>query len=29
LDYQNRRPDYVKALVEKLLNWRFAADNLA
>ena len=29
LDYQNRRPDYVKALVDKLLNWRFAADNLA
>jgi len=29
LDYQNRRPDYVKALVDKLFNWRFAADNLA
>ena len=28
LDYQNRRPDYVKAVVDKLLNWRFAADNL-
>jgi Fe-Mn family superoxide dismutase len=28
LDYQSRRPDYVKALVDKLLNWRFAAVNL-
>jgi Fe-Mn family superoxide dismutase len=28
LDYQNRRPDYVKAVVEKLLNWEFAATNL-
>ena len=27
LDYQNRRPDYVNALIDKLLNWRFAADN--
>jgi Fe-Mn family superoxide dismutase len=29
LDYQNRRADYVNALVDKLLNWNFAADNLA
>ena len=29
LDYQNRRPDYVEALVAKLLNWEFAAENLA
>lgn len=24
LDYQNRRPDYVKGLIENLLNWDFA-----
>ena len=29
LDYQNRRPDYVQAVIEKLLNWEFAAENLA
>jgi len=29
LDYQNRRVDYVNALIEKLLNWPFAAENLA
>jgi len=29
LDYQNRRPDYVSAVIEKLLNWDFAAENLA
>jgi Fe-Mn family superoxide dismutase len=29
LDYQNRRPDYVAAVVDKLLNWEFAAENLA
>jgi superoxide dismutase, Fe-Mn family len=29
LDYQNRRADYVKAFVEKLLNWEFAEKNLA
>ena len=29
LDYQNRRADYVNALIDKLLNWDFAADNLA
>jgi Fe-Mn family superoxide dismutase len=28
LDYQNKRADYVKALIEKLLNWEFAAKNL-
>ena len=28
LDYQNVRPDYVKAVVDKLLNWDFAAANL-
>jgi Fe-Mn family superoxide dismutase len=28
LDYQNRRADYIKALVEKLLNWDFAEENL-
>ncbi len=29
LDYQNRRPDYVQAVIDKLLNWDFAAENLA
>lgn len=29
LDYQNRRPDYVKALVNDHLDWRFAAANYA
>jgi Fe-Mn family superoxide dismutase len=28
LDYQNRRADYVKALIDKLANWQFAAENL-
>jgi Fe-Mn family superoxide dismutase len=28
LDYQNRRAEYVNAVVEKLINWGFAADNL-
>ena len=28
LDYQNRRGDYVNALLEKLVNWEFAAENL-
>jgi superoxide dismutase, Fe-Mn family len=28
LDYQNRRVDYVNSLLEKLLNWEFAAENL-
>lgn len=29
LDYQNRRPDFVKAFVENLINWDFAAANFA
>jgi len=28
LDYQNRRADYVTAVMDKLLNWEFAAANL-
>ena len=28
LDFQNRRPDYVNAVLDKLINWGFAADNL-
>jgi superoxide dismutase, Fe-Mn family len=28
LDYQNRRVDYANALIDKLANWQFAADNL-
>jgi superoxide dismutase, Fe-Mn family len=28
LDYQNRRADYIKALIDNLLNWEFAAANL-
>jgi superoxide dismutase, Fe-Mn family len=28
LDFQNRRPDYVKTFLEKLVNWDFAAANL-
>ena len=28
LDYQNRRADYVKAVLDKLINWGFAGDNL-
>jgi len=28
LDWQNRRPDHVAALIEKHLNWAFAAKNL-
>ena len=28
LDYQNRRADYANALVDKLLNWEFALQNL-
>src|SRR5262249_12874395 len=27
LDYQNERPKYVKAVIDKLLNWEFAAQN--
>ena len=29
LDYQNRRADYVNAVIDKLLNWDFAAENWA
>jgi len=29
LDYQNKRDEHVKAVVGKLLNWEFAAENLA
>jgi len=28
LDYQNRRADYVAAVLDKLINWDFAAENL-
>ena len=27
LDYQNRRKDYVAAVIDKLMNWAFAAEN--
>jgi len=29
LDYQNRRVDHVEAVIDKLLNWGFAEQNLA
>lgn len=29
VDYQNRRADYVNALIDKLINWEFAVQNLA
>ncbi len=29
LDYQNRRPDYISTFLDKLVNWDFAAKNLA
>ncbi|MDP1840883.1 MAG: superoxide dismutase [Reyranella sp.] len=29
LDYQNRRPDFVHTFLEQLVNWDFAATNLA
>lgn len=29
LDYQNRRASYVAGVVDRLLNWKFAAGNLA
>jgi Fe-Mn family superoxide dismutase len=28
LDYQNRRADHVNAIIERLLNWEFALENL-
>ena len=28
LDYQNRRADYVAAVLDKLINWEFALQNL-
>ena len=28
LDFQNRRPDYVKGVIDHLINWDFAAANL-
>ena len=28
LDYQNRRPDYVNAVIDKLINWEFALQNV-
>ena len=28
LDYQNRRADYVDAVLDELINWDFAAENL-
>ena len=29
LDHRNKRPDYLKAVLDKHLNWDFAAENLA
>jgi len=29
LDYQNRRPDYLAAVIDKLINWDFVNDGLA
>jgi Fe-Mn family superoxide dismutase len=29
LDYQNRRPDFLQAFLDHLVNWDFAAQNLA
>ena len=28
VDYENRRPEFVKAVIEKLLNWEFALEQL-
>ena len=29
LDHQNKRPDYLEAVIENTLNWSFASENLA
>jgi Fe-Mn family superoxide dismutase len=29
LDFQNKRADHVNALIDNLVNWEFAAENLA
>lgn len=29
LDYQNRRADYVSAVLDKLINWEFALQNIS
>lgn len=29
LDYQNKRPDYMSAFINKLVNWEFAIENLS
>jgi Fe-Mn family superoxide dismutase len=29
LDYQNRRAEYVTAVLDKMINWSFAEKNLA
>lgn len=29
LDYQNRRPDFVQAFMDNLINWDFVAENMA
>ncbi|WP_420431762.1 superoxide dismutase [Hyphobacterium sp.] len=29
LDYQNKRPDYIETFLDKVVNWDFAAENLA
>jgi superoxide dismutase, Fe-Mn family len=29
LDFQNRRPDFIKVFLEELVNWDFAEENLA
>ena len=29
LDYQNKRPDYMDAFLNSVVNWDFAASNLA
>jgi Fe-Mn family superoxide dismutase len=28
LDYQNRRPDYLSAVIQNLINWNFVNGNL-